>query len=235
MRIAIITACYNTPQLWLDRCRRSVLAQTLPCTHVLVNDGGQSPQLEDGTDVLIAHLPGPHHDTGNAGRAVGSVLAACDGFDAIAYLDSDNWYEPNHLETLVSLQRATGAAVCTSARNLYEPGGTLLGRCPEVDGEKFVDTNCMFLTRAAFGAMSAWYLVPRGEELAADRRVWGTIKAMGLSRAHTGLPTVAYRTSYCFHFEYFGVPPPEGAKVLYWDPVENRMVTRVAGKPRSRE
>ena len=30
LRIAVITPCHNTPQAWLDQCRQSVLAQTLP-------------------------------------------------------------------------------------------------------------------------------------------------------------------------------------------------------------
>jgi len=184
--------------------------------------------MEDGP-VQIIHLPRAHQDTGNAGRAVGSVTAICQGFDALAYLDSDNWYEPTHLETLVALQRATQAAVCSSARNLYGPDGTLLGRCPEVDGQHFVDTNCLFLTAPAFAAVAAWYLVPRGQALAGDRYVWQTFKALQLRCAHTSLPTVAYRTMYRFHFDYFGVVPPQGAKVLVWDPALQRMVARPSG------
>jgi glycosyltransferase involved in cell wall biosynthesis len=231
MRIAVVTPCHNTPQPWLDQCRRSVLGQTVAGTHILVNDGGDPPQVEGGGALQIVHLPQPHRDTGNAGRAVGSVTAICQGFDAIAYLDSDNWYEPTHLETLAALHRATGAAVCSSARNLHAPDGTLLGRCPEVDGERFVDTNCLFLTSAAFGVVAGWYLVPRGQAIAGDRYVWQTIQAMQLRRAHTALPTVAYRTAYRFHFDYFGVPPPADAKVLVWDPQQQKMVARAPGPP----
>jgi glycosyltransferase involved in cell wall biosynthesis len=226
MRIAVITPCHNTPQAWLDQCRQSVLAQTFPCTHILINDGGQPPRVDESGDFQVVHLPRPHHDVGNAGRAIGSVMAICQGFDALAYLDADNWYEPNHLETLVVLHQASGAGVCSSARNLYRGNGTLLGRCPEVDGERFVDTNCLFLTSAAYSAIATWYLVPRGRALAADREVWQTIKKLDLRRAHTSLPTVAYRTNYRVHFDYFGVAPPAGAKVLVWDPVRQELVER---------
>ena len=155
------------------------------CTHILVNDGGEPPRVDDSGSLQVVHLPRAHHDVGNAGRAIGSVTAICQGFDALAYLDADNWYEPNHLETLAALYRASGADVCSSARNLYHPEGTLLGRCPEVDGERFVDTNCLFLTSAAFAVVAAWYLVPRGHVLAADREVWRTIKNRNLpARAH---------------------------------------------------
>jgi glycosyltransferase involved in cell wall biosynthesis len=228
LRIAVITPCHNTPQAWLDRCRQSILAQTLPCTHILVNDGGEPPRVDASGPMQIVHLPRPHQDAGNAGRAIGSVTAICQGFDALAYLDADNWYEPTHLETLAALYRATGAAVCSSTRNIYRPDGTLLGPCPEVDGEKFVDTNCLFLAPAAFAAVAAWYLVPRGQVLVGDRVVWRTIKNMNLRRAHTGLPTVAYRTNYRFHFDYFGVAAPAGAKLLVWDQALQRMVASPA-------
>jgi glycosyltransferase involved in cell wall biosynthesis len=232
LRIAVITPCQNTPQAWLDQCRHSVLAQTLPCTHILVNDGGDSPHVDTSGSLQIIHLPQPHQDVGNAGRAIGSVTAICQDFDALAYLDSDNWYEPAHLQTLVNLQRATGAAVCSSTRNLHQLDGTLLGRCPEVDGERFVDTNCLFLMSAAFSVVAAWYMTPRGQALATDRVVWQTIKNLRLRRAHTGLPTVAYRTNYRVHYDHFGVTAPAGAKLLVWDPALQRMVARSANPSR---
>ncbi len=176
LRIAVITPCYNTPMAWLEQCRQSVLAQTLPCTHILVNDGGDPPRVDKSGTTQIISLPRPHQDVGNAGRAIGSVTAICQGFDALAYLDADNWYEPTHLESLAVLHRATGAAVCSSTRNLYGPDGRLLGRCPEVEGEQFVDTNCLFLTSAAFAAVSVWYMAPRSQ------RSWPTKRSGGPSR-----------------------------------------------------
>lgn len=208
------------------QCQRSVIAQTLPCTHILVNDGGDPPLVNGSASAQVIHLPRPHQDVGNAARAIGSVTAICQGFDALAYLDADNWYEPTHLETLAVLHRATGADVCSSTRNIYHPHGTLLGRCPEIDGESFVDTNCLFLTSTAFPAIASWYLVPSGQSLMGDRFVWNTIKNMNLRRAHTGLPTVAYRTRYRFHFDYFGAAAPAGAKELVWDPVSRGVAAR---------
>ena len=108
-----------------------------------------------------------------------------------------------------------------NARDIYQPDGTFLGRCPEIDGETFVDTNCLFLMSTAFAAVAAWYLVPPTHSLMGDRFVWKTIKDMSLRRAHTGLPTIAYRTTYQFHFDYFGVVAPAGAKQLIWTPCDD--------------
>src|SRR5207244_1055632 len=99
------------------------------------------------SDVQVLRLPQPHRDYGNTPRAIGSASAIAQEFDAIAYVDSDNWYEPDHLERMVELQLQTGAAVCSCARALHDLDGQMLGLCPEVDGETFVDTNCLFLTR----------------------------------------------------------------------------------------
>ena len=84
----------------------------------------------------------------------------------------------------------------------------------------------MFLTRAAFAPLSLWYMATQARVLIGNRVVWQTIKDMQLQRAHTGMPTVAYRTNYRVHFDYFGVAAPVGAKVIVWDPALEQFVAR---------
>jgi glycosyltransferase involved in cell wall biosynthesis len=225
MRIAVVTPTYHTPIEWLSRCLRSVADQGVPCVQFVVSDGDESlPEINSPT-VQVIRLPRPHQDVGNAARAVGTVSAICQGFDTIAYLDADNWYEPDHLRSLLEAQARTGAAVCTSGRNLHTLDGRLIARCPEVDGERFVDTNCLFLTRPAFGVLAGWYLMPPELKLVGDRVIWAKVRELGLSRAHTGRPTVAYRTAYEPHYRHFGLPVPPGAKRLVFDPA--RKIYRV--------
>src|ERR1700722_9337974 len=96
MSIAVITPFFRTPSGWFQQCLDSVARQTTACTHVVVCDGSPLPSDVKMTDaVQIVTLPKPHGDFGNAARAIGSVSAVCRGFDAIAYLDSDNWFEPH--------------------------------------------------------------------------------------------------------------------------------------------
>ncbi len=212
MKVAVVTPFHQTPTDWLQNCLASVDAQTVPCTHFLVCDGDVLPRVELSRNVQILRLPRPHADFGNAPRAVGSVSAICQDFDAIAYLDSDNWFEPEHIEQLCEAHDKTGAAVCSSSRNLYDLEGQLLGSCPEVDGVRFVDTNCLFLTRAAFGLVAAWYLMPRSHVEVGDRLVWKAIVDSKLSRSHSPRPTVNYRTRHVVHYEHFGKTPPPSAK-----------------------
>ena len=39
MKIAVITAYYRPNRDWLEKCHKSVLSQTYPCTHILIGDG----------------------------------------------------------------------------------------------------------------------------------------------------------------------------------------------------
>ena len=83
-----------------------MLARTVPCTHIVVNDGGEPPEIADNARTQLIHLPTAHRDVGNAARAIGSVTAICQGFDALAYLDADNWY---------AIARATAGTTSTLA------------------------------------------------------------------------------------------------------------------------
>jgi len=103
MRVAVITPTYQTPRAWLDQCMRSVAEQSYRCTHFLISDGDDAVAPPTSAEVRFLRLPGPHNDSGNAARAAGSVVAICEGFDALAYLDADNWYAGDHIQRLVDL------------------------------------------------------------------------------------------------------------------------------------
>jgi hypothetical protein len=211
MKVAVITPYYKTPDEWLLECHQSVKAQTHPCTHVLIADG--YPQaVVDTLDAQHLCLPVNIGDYGDTPRGLGSVLAISQGFDAIAYLDADNWYSPEHIATMVALHEKSGAAVITAARNLHRLDGTLLGCCRETNGENFVDTSCYFLTRVAFPVVPVWWMMESWMHAIDDRVVLTRIRQAGLTQAHSPLPTVAYRTAFKFHYERFGETPPPGTK-----------------------
>ncbi len=211
MKVAVITPYFNTPLEWLQECHSSVKAQTHPCTHIIIADGQPLDEV-DTWEVQHIKLPVNTADYGDTPRGVGSVVAISQGFDAIAYLDADNWYAPEHISTLVQLQKKTGAAVVTSARNLHRLDGTLLGKCFEVDGTCFVDTSCLFFTRSAFDIIPVWWSMPPRFHAIDDRVMWANIMRRNFSRAHSEKATVAYRTSFANHYRNFGEEPPKEAK-----------------------
>jgi glycosyltransferase involved in cell wall biosynthesis len=212
LRVAVITPYYQEAEDVLRTCYDSVRRQSYACTHFLVADG--SPRL----DVLTwpaEHivLPRPHEDLGNTPRAIGSLAAMNQGFDAIAFLDADNWYCPDHVEAMVDLHRRTGAAVCTAGRTIHRLDGSLLYVDKhDCDGQKHVDTSCLFLTRPAFRLLPLWAMMPQQLSPIGDTVMWQTILQRRLAHAHSPRPTVAFRTQYQVHYRIAGETPPPHAK-----------------------
>jgi glycosyltransferase involved in cell wall biosynthesis len=211
MRVAVVTPYFREPDDILRQCLDSVAAQTHPVTHILVADGFPI----DWASRAVSHhivLPGSGHgDNGNLGRAVGASIAVTEGFDAIALLDADNWYQPDHISSLLALHRQTGAAICTSARSLQRMDGSLLAaHDPESNGVNFVDTSCLLYLREAFALLPLWGQMPRQFGPICDRIMWAAAQSRKITCAHSGLPTVAFRSCYCNHYRRPGeVPPPD--------------------------
>ncbi|GMQ89455.1 MAG: hypothetical protein BMS9Abin09_0941 [Gammaproteobacteria bacterium] len=211
MKVAVITPYFNAREDWLTQCHESVMRQTHPCTHIMVADG--RPQaIVDRLKVQHIKLPVNVRDYGDTPRGIGSVLAIGQGFDAIAYLDDDNWYYPEHIETMVQVHLQSNAAVITAFRNLHRLDGSLLGPCPEVDGVKFVDANCYFFTREAFTVVPVWWMMKPYHHAIDDRVILAHIRHKNLSHVHSTVPTVAYRTAFKVHYKNFGEEPPPGTK-----------------------
>jgi hypothetical protein len=214
-RVAVITPYYRTPTNWLRQCRESVRRQTHPCTHVFVADGEAQAVVDTfGEGVQHVVLPVNHADYGDTPRAVAGMLAAGQGFDAIAYLDSDCWWRPNHVERLLALQAETGAAVLSAMRSYHHvETHELMGVCLGSDGKTFVDTNCLMLMRPAFGTVAGvWATMDPDFHPIDDRVIWWTILQSGLARAHSMGVTVCYRVKEPGVYQGFGRPVPPGLK-----------------------
>ena len=212
MKVAVVTPYYKEDAAILRQAHDSVRRQTRPCHHVLVADGHpqDEPARWQATQLALA---ASHGDNGNTPRGIGAMMAACQGFDAIAFLDADNWYEPDHVESLVVLHEATGAAVCTSGRLLVGIDGAVLDpHDRHVDGWRFVDTSCFLLTRAAFRVLPFWLNLPAVYAPTNDVYFLMTLAAGGVSLAHTGRPTMAFRSYYGIHYVRAGRPVPQAAR-----------------------
>lgn len=211
-RIAVITPYHREPAGMLRQCHESVKAQRIPADHFMVADGHPDAEVA-GWDVRHVVLPGEHRDFGATPRGVGSVLADAEGYDFIAYLDADNWYEPDHLASLLELHAQTGAPVCCSFRSFHRPGGeTLATTEPEEDSLKHVDTSCFLLHRAAFGVMPVWTRMPKRLVPLGDRVFLAALRKERFTILSTRKRTVAYRTLHELHYRNAGLEPPAGFK-----------------------
>ncbi len=210
LRVAVVTPYYKESEDVLRQCHESVMAQTYPVTHYMVSDGFTNAAV-NSWQVEHILLPKAHGDGGDTPRSIGSLSAVNQGFDAIAYLDADNWYQPDHIQTMVELHRSTGAVICTSNRTMHRPDGSILYWDLENDGVRLIDTSCYFLTRPAFRLVVLWAMKPKELSQYDDRIFLQAIKHSGYSRAHSRKPTVAYRTRYADHYTFCGEAPPPNA------------------------
>jgi hypothetical protein len=200
MRICVVTPYYQENTGWLLHAHASVRAQTTEAHHILVCDGSTPAQIPDfvGTHII---LPRNYGDHGNTPRLIGSYQAITRDADAIAFLDANNWYFPDHLRSLAEIATTAELGVVSSARMLHRLDGAPMIRCPTVDGRNYVDTNCLMVLRPAFRHLVAWILQGPDTAAASGQFLWRLMREAGTRMAFVDRPTVAYRTRHQIHYD----------------------------------
>src|SRR5690242_12084271 len=158
LKIAVVTPYFNEDDDTLNHCHLSVMHQSYPCTHILVADGYPKRQFEKETKTMHVILPQANRDMGNTPRAIGGILADTYGFDAVAYLDADNWYDAAHIEGLIDAHEANRKVPLISCkRRFYDFEGRQLHVTEaDEDANRHVDTSCWIVFRPAFSLLRAW-------------------------------------------------------------------------------
>jgi glycosyltransferase involved in cell wall biosynthesis len=212
MKIAVVTPyCRERPE-YLRRCIDMVKAQSVPCDHIMVADGNPHPAIRRNERLRHLVLPLAHGDNGNVARTMGGLAAATWGYDAVAWLDADNGFLPDHLESLLALQRETGLPLVASWRSFHRLDGSLLRVLSEEEERlDIVDTSCWLVTRPAFDLLDAW-LMPLPLGPICDRVFFQTVKFRRYEFASTRRRSVCFTTTYRYHYELAKEPPPPDAK-----------------------
>lgn len=210
MKICVVTPYFETDESWIRQGHASVRGQTVPAHHILVCDGSAPAQIEafQGTHILLQRN---YKDYGNTPRLIGCYNAINQGAEAIAFLDADNWFQPDHLEGLLRFARDNRLDACSSGRTLHRPDGSFMAKCPTVNGQPHIDTSCLLVMKPAFHHLIAWVLY--GQDLAAemDQQVWGHMKRADVRLGFLDRATVAYRTRHASHYRLIGEVPPADA------------------------
>jgi glycosyltransferase involved in cell wall biosynthesis len=208
MKAAIVTPYYKEDQAVLNRCIRSVREQThKDIKHFLIADG--YPQH---FDYDIEHVAIPNcGDYGDTPRAIGAAIASSQGYDVIAFLDADNWYEPDHIAEALKYMSADKPIV-TTGRNLRRLDGSFLGACPESDGVNFCDTNCYVIHQSVAGVIGNWTFKPKRYGIIGDRIFWHNLPKHFCARSPKH--TVNYTTKFAVHYQHFGEKPPRDSIVF---------------------
>ena len=159
--VAVITPTTGLPHL--RQCIESVAQQTYRDTrHVVVIDGKKREKaavaiLEaadfDGQVIVLPEATGENHYHGH--RIYAAVPFLLDS-DHVAFLDEDNHYTPDHIESLISLIENKRLDWAYSLRNIITNDGDFLiqdncqslGWWPAFDGVyQHIDTSCYLLRR----------------------------------------------------------------------------------------
>ncbi|WP_374331157.1 glycosyltransferase family 2 protein [Aestuariivirga sp.] len=209
-RVAVVTPYYKEPDEEMRRMLASVAAQTMPCHHIVVSDGFPNP-LASAPGVTHIALGAAHADNGNTPRYVGALAALALGYDAVAFLDADNWFEPKHIERLVEAQGKGGLGAVFSSRNVFLPDGTKVqGKFDDDRPGIHADTSCMLITRECEYALHLWGQMPQEWGPACDRVVVSELNGQRI--AWTTNRTLNFKSQYVFHYEMAGRPVPKDAR-----------------------
>jgi glycosyltransferase involved in cell wall biosynthesis len=182
----------------------SVNNQTIPTEHLLVIDGAKASydladMDYDWTKTLAMQLPENVGADGWYGHRVYAAMPLMVNADYVLFLDEDNWFEPNHVETMLNKIKSKDLMWAYSLRRICDERGEYvcdddcesLGRYPTFYDHtiNFVDTNCYcfrreFLVTVAHHFYGGW---------GADRPFYKATSAALPSFGCTGEATVNYR------------------------------------------
>jgi glycosyltransferase involved in cell wall biosynthesis len=189
--IAVVTA--TTGRDSLLQTIESVKKQSYPCNHYIFVDGQHElPPYDDYKNIVV--LPKP---TGLNGMMNGGIVAASAYLvteDYICWLDDDNWFDSDHVESLV--EAIEDKPYAYSLRKLIEPDGTFWANddCESLGHHAdLIDLNCYLMKRdLATGLAPCWYQTT-GELMIGDRYVWAMLKQNNIPYGASGKYTVNYR------------------------------------------
>jgi len=203
LSVAVVTSTIGRPTL--RKTIESVRGQTYKAVrHYVFAHGWEhhikvETMLDDYAYVEGVYLP---NNNGKDGLSMAPVFALAPyvvNEDVVFYLDDDNWYEPDHIESLVSLIEEHNLDWAYSLRKIVDADGTFicddncesLGMHFNATSHYLVDNSCYAVRTAIARQHShAWY-VP----VVSDRNFQRVLMQSRLTAGTTGKHSVNYRLS----------------------------------------
>lgn len=160
----------------LEQAVQSVLAQTYP-TYCYVVCDGQEYLSNEGIKRILAKYTGNKYfyfcclplnvgADGFYGHRIYAAFSHLIQSKYLAYLDQDNWFEPDHIENCVAVLEKNNADWVYALRNIVASNGEFicrddcqsLGHWQSFYGDNMVDTNAYFLkTEIAIQIADNWH------------------------------------------------------------------------------
>jgi len=204
--VTVVTPTTGNPCVL--RAVESVAAQSYkPVQHLVVIDNPEAPAKIKSAirqyNVDVIELPyATGKDRFNGHRIYGASAFLGKG-DFFCYLDEDNWFDPDHIASLIEVIRR-GFAWAFSFRKIVDIEGNFicnddcesLGKWPSAlaENDYLIDTNCYLLPRmAAVVSSPVWYRQAREPNVPeADRALLSFLLAQNTN----------YETSYQYSVNY---------------------------------
>ena len=213
-RYCVVTPYFKEDPELLNRCLESVARQTVAVDHILVADGFPQPWLSS-KPVRHIMLDRAHADYGNVARGVGALLAVAEKYSGIAFLDADNWYDDDHIESCLAAAQASSDCVFVAAqRRFVRPDGSVMVsvRPAEIPHADHIDTNCYFFLPNAYQFVHRWCTMPQELSESGDHLFYLLLRMNGLTPAIIPKATVNYLCMFEQVYRDKGEEPPVGAK-----------------------
>ena len=199
-RVMVITPTTGKKEVF--KAMESVRDQTIETEHLVIFDGQEARDkfpfaFVDGHTFMT--LPENVGGDGWYGHRVYAAMPLMVNADYILFLDEDNWFEPNHVETMINKIKSKDLMWAYSLRRICNERGEYvcdddcesLGRYPAFYDHSlnFVDTNCYcfrreFLVTVAHSFYGQW---------GADRPFYKAASTALPAFGCTGEATVNYR------------------------------------------
>ena len=125
--VTVITPTIGSRKL-LDAIE-SVKNQTYKCKHLIVVDGLEHAANVPGTDsdyMQVCYTPENTGGSGFYGHRIYAAYPHLINSDYILFLDEDNWYEPDHVESLINTIESKKLDFAYSLRKIYDVDKTYL-------------------------------------------------------------------------------------------------------------
>jgi hypothetical protein len=215
MKVAVITSYCNEENRIIERAHQSVLAQTVPCEHIIVVDGGIFQA--NVREAQIVHLSQNHNNYGDTPKWIGAISALAQGFDAVAFLDADDWLSPAHIENCLKALHTPhdpSLQICITNRQLHRPDGSVMN---VNEGRDIYQNHCVVMLADAARQLLPLAVKPQSMCEVGDRIMWAVIKQKKIPVIFEPNQTYHYTTLWKVHYDALNEVPPANAKKLCGD------------------
>ena len=125
--ISVIVPIYKV-EAYLNKCVESIVAQTYANLEIILVDDGSPdtcPQMCDAWAAKDSRIKVVHKENGGLSDARNAGLAVATG-EYVSFIDSDDWIEPDFMQTLLDAMDCTGADISDCATRLVDEDGNSL-------------------------------------------------------------------------------------------------------------